>query len=132
MAVGSVPASGYSNTIKQYQFTDELPATGINYYRIKQTDNNGKFSYSPIRTINVNDNFAITIKPNPVTQGVLFINSTANCTRIELREVTGRLVKTISVNGMQTQLTVHGVPKGIYFVTVVTDSGSEVKKVLIE
>jgi hypothetical protein len=132
MAIGSVPASGYSNTIKQYKFTDEHPATGINYYRIKQTDFNGKFSHSPIRSISVNDNFTITIKPNPVTQGVLFIKSTANCTRIELREVTGRLVKAVSVNGMQTQLPVHGVAKGIYFVTVVTDNGSVVKKVLVE
>jgi hypothetical protein len=74
----------------------------------------------------------ITVKPNPVTQGVLFINSTANCNRIELRDVTGRLVKTVSVNGMQTQLLVYNVAKGVYFVTVVTEKGSEVKKVLIE
>jgi subtilase family protein/type IX secretion system substrate protein len=74
----------------------------------------------------------ITLKPNPVTQGVLYINSTANCSRIELRDVTGRLVKTVSVNGMQTQLTVHEVARGMYFVTVVTDNGSEVKKVLVE
>lgn len=76
--------------------------------------------------------FTITLKPNPVTQGVLFINSTANFSRIELRDVTGRLVKVVSVNGLQTQLPVHDVAKGIYFVTVVTDNGSEVKKVLVE
>lgn len=74
----------------------------------------------------------ITVKPNPVTQGVLYINSTVNCSRIELRDVIGRLVKTVSVNGMQTQLHVNGIARGVYFVTVVTDNGSEVKKVLIE
>jgi hypothetical protein len=132
MAIGSVPASGNSNTIKQYRFTDEHPATGLNYYRVKQTDIDGKFSHSPIRKIIVDDNFTITLKPNPVTQGVVFINSTANCKRLELREATGRLIKTVPVSGMQTQLPVHDVAKGMYFITVVTHSGSEIKKVLIE
>lgn len=85
-----------------------------------------------ITNMGVNDDLIITVKPNPVIHGVLFINSTANCSRIELRDVTGRLVKTASVNGMQTQLPVHDVVRGMYFVTVVTDNGSEVKKVIIE
>ncbi|MCS3797222.1 S8 family serine peptidase [Niastella sp. OAS944] len=132
VAIGAVPASGNSNTKKQYRFTDEHPAKGINYYRLKQTDIDGKFSHSPIRKISVDDNFTITLKPNPVTQGVLFITSTVNCSRVELREATGRLVKTASVNAMQTQLPVHDVARGMYYITVVTDNGSEVKKVLIE
>lgn len=132
IAIGTMPASENSNTKKQYRFTDEHPAAGINYYRIKQTDLDGKFSHSPIRKISLDDNFTITLKPNPVTQGALFINSTANCKRIELRETTGRLVKTVSVNGKQTQLPVHDIAKGMYFITVVTDKGSAVTKVLIE
>jgi hypothetical protein len=85
-----------------------------------------------ITNISVNDDLIITVKPNPVTHGVLFISSTANCSRIDLRDVTGRLVKTASVNGMQTQLPVHDVARGMYFVTVVTDDGSEVKKVIVK
>ena len=99
--------------------------------------NNEGFTFDDMKIgfmnqISVNDNLTIILKPNPVTQGVLFINSTANCTRIELRDVTGRLVKTASVNGMETQLPVHNVARGMYFVTVVTDNGSQVKKVLIK
>lgn len=33
---------------------------------------------------------------------------------------------------MKTQLPVHDVARGMYFITVVTDNGSEVKKVFIE
>lgn len=133
ISLGTVPASVSSTAIQQYRFTDEHPATGMNYYRIKLKDKNGKFSYSPIRKLSfVEDNFTITVKPNPVTKGVIYISSTANCNRIELRDASGRLIKTTSVNGMQTQLPVHNVARGVYFITVVTDNGSKVKKLFIE
>jgi hypothetical protein len=133
LVTGTLPASGNSTTIKQYRYTDEHPATGINYYRIKQTDKDDKFSYSPVRTLNFADNnFTVTVKPNPVSHGIIYVTSTSDCNRIELRDAIGRLIKTASVNGMQTQLPVHDVAPGIYFITVITDNGSKVKKLFIE
>jgi hypothetical protein len=133
IAIGTVPASENSNTKKQYRFTDEHPATGINYYRLKQTDKDGKFSYSSIRNVSfAGNNFTITVKPNPVTKGMVNINSTVNCNRIELRDATGRLIKTAAANGMQTQLPVQDVSSGIYFITVVTDNGRKVEKIIIQ
>lgn len=133
IAIGTVQASENSNTTKQYRFTDEHPAAGINYYRLKQTDKDGKFNYSPIRKLNFVDNdFTVTIKPNPVTKGAIYINSTVNCNRIELRDATGRLIKTAVVNGMQAQLPVQDVTNGIYFITVITGNGTKVEKIIIQ
>jgi hypothetical protein len=132
-AIGTVPASENSNTKKHYRFTDEHPATGINYYRLKQTDKDGIFSYSPIRNVSFAGNdLTITIRPNPVTKGTVYINSAVNCKSIELRDATGRLIKTVAVNGMQTQLPVHDVTSGVYFITVVTDNSRKVEKIIIQ
>lgn len=46
--VALVPGAGNSNQEVNYNVYDEYPPTGINYYRLKQTDNNGDFAYSDI------------------------------------------------------------------------------------
>ncbi|HSF55233.1 MAG TPA: T9SS type A sorting domain-containing protein, partial [Algoriphagus sp.] len=54
--IGEVNGQGYSDTTVEYNFTDtELPAVGGNiFYRLKQVDMDGDFSYSVTRSIQVN------------------------------------------------------------------------------
>jgi len=132
ITVGTVAAGGNSADLKNYRFTDYHPEPGKNYYRIRLIDIDGKFSFSPVRIATFADNnFTVDIKPNPVTQGTVFIKSTANCNRIELRDGTGRLIRSVAVNGMQIQLPVQHVAKGLYFITVITDQGKKVEKLII-
>ena len=49
--VGSTKASGFSNSIKSYQYTDPDISQEINYYRLKQIDEDGKFTYSKVVVI---------------------------------------------------------------------------------
>lgn len=131
--IGTLPASGNSTTTKKYQFTDEKIATGINYYRIKLMNKDGKSMYSPVRKISYIDNdFTVSILPNPITKGVVYINTSVNCNRLELRDATGRMITAANVTGTQNQLTVQHVAKGVYFITVITDGGKKVEKVFIE
>ena len=132
-AIGTVTAAGNSSTSTSYQFIDQQMATGINYYRLKQTDKDGKFTYSPLRKLNnVDNDFTISIKPNPVVKGVAYITTSVNCNRIELRDGTGRLIKWANATGYNNQLPVQKVAKGMYFITVTTDSGQKVEKIFIE
>ena len=88
---------------------------------------------SPVRTINNSDNdFTISMLPNPVAKGVVHINTSVNCNRIEVRDAIGRLVKIANVKGTQNQLSVQQLNKGMYFVTVITDIGQKVDKLFVE
>lgn len=49
--VGIVDGAGNSNQLLQYTFLDERPLDGWSYYRLKQTDYNGAFSYSELRAV---------------------------------------------------------------------------------
>ncbi len=51
-SIGYVNGAGQSNQTLSYSFTDDSLFMGMNYYRIKQTDFDGKFEYSPIETLN--------------------------------------------------------------------------------
>ncbi|MBA3972221.1 MAG: hypothetical protein H0X46_08780, partial [Bacteroidetes bacterium] len=50
--IGTLDGNGNSITTIVYNFTDATPLTGINYYRLKQVDYNGSFSYSNMISIN--------------------------------------------------------------------------------
>lgn len=70
--IGWVLATGSTNGVRDYQLTDENVRSGpLYYYRLKQTDRDGNFDYSPIRTARL-DGAAIgqwsfgQAYPNPV------------------------------------------------------------------
>ncbi|MDX5467881.1 MAG: T9SS type A sorting domain-containing protein [Cyclobacteriaceae bacterium] len=68
--VGQVDGSGYSDAPITYTFSDpDLPAAGGNiFYRLKQVDHSGKFSYSVTRAIQVEPikgSTAWIVYPNP-------------------------------------------------------------------
>ena len=57
-----------SSTILKYSAIDENPFTGISFYRLKQTDFDGKFTYSNWVAVNFDQikEFSFDIYPNPV------------------------------------------------------------------
>jgi hypothetical protein len=66
--LAQVPAAGNSNQILNYKLIDEQPYQGLSYYRLKQTDFDGKFTFAQIKTVTINDNQKpdhISIYPNP-------------------------------------------------------------------
>jgi hypothetical protein len=97
--LGTVAGAGNSNSIQQYAFTDtEENKNGLRYYRIRQTDFNGTYSYSPVRVLNFSlDNPAtVTLQPNP-TRGTVQLelsNVEAGEVIIHITDYTGRHIAT--------------------------------------
>jgi len=59
-------ASGSANT---YESQDQQPVKGLNYYRLRQTDNDGSITYSNIIAVNFLDSHSsYSIYPNPTTE----------------------------------------------------------------
>jgi len=71
--IGNLNAAGNSNSHKNYQFVDSLPESGYNYYRIKQVDKDGAFSYSPARLVrfSINVQNLVRIYPNPAADFIM-------------------------------------------------------------
>ena len=63
----NIDGAGNSNTILSYSTVDDFPFSGLSYYRLKQTDFDGEFEYSPVVSVyleNPNDR-SLNIYPNP-------------------------------------------------------------------
>ena len=65
--IGFVKGHGNAATANAYGFLQNNLSGGIYYFRLKQMDSDGSFTYSPIKSVEVvNDNFEVTAYPNPV------------------------------------------------------------------
>jgi len=62
--LNSKAQNGNSLAPLSYSFTDNSLLSGNNYYRFKQVDHNGKFSYSPVKVI-YNARITPVVYPNP-------------------------------------------------------------------
>ncbi|MBI2270525.1 MAG: T9SS type A sorting domain-containing protein [Bacteroidetes bacterium] len=64
--IGTVKGAGNSTRIINYESFDHEPVIGIQYYRLKQTDFDGKFKYSKSVAVDFKDAFSFSLYPNPV------------------------------------------------------------------
>jgi hypothetical protein len=112
---GRVNAAGFSSTPKYYQFLDE-PFSGarIIYYRILQRDFDGQFSYSPIRSIQLQEGASkLTFYPNPTIDWLQITLS--NEQQVRIVHVNGAIVWEGKLSeGSNTVSLGHLIP-GLYF-----------------
>ena len=129
----SLPPLSDNNSVHSYQYTDPNLRPGTTWYRLRLTDLNGNTSYSAIRSVTVaGSGGVITIFPNPVTTGTLYVSSSVNCRRIRLMDVLGRLILDEDVQGYLQTVSVRGLAGGIYLLVVDTDTGRQVQKVFVK
>ncbi len=65
--IGEVKGAGTSLTQQDYTYTDEKPLRGINFYRLKQVDFDGQFTYSPVVSVVFGKVGNVVLYPTPTT-----------------------------------------------------------------
>ncbi len=69
--IGTVNAKGFSSIAVDYTYTDAYPLSGINYYRLKMVDADGKFKYSKVVTVSSDAKTeALVVYSNPFTDEI--------------------------------------------------------------
>ena len=72
--------AGTSSQFHTYSYIDSNAQLGFNYYKIKQTDLNGQYSYSSIKDIKIGtDNTLFEVYPNPAIIDEVSILIKGNC-----------------------------------------------------
>jgi hypothetical protein len=138
--IGRVSASGNSNVPVSYSFIDNDPIAGLNYYRIKEVDADGKNTYTPTRVVSFDGlvNGLVKYYPNPAID---FIN-------IQLPEgVQGQhiVVNVININGIMMnqfnldqaspsvfKIDVRRYAKGTYIIQVKSATLNSAGKIILQ
>jgi hypothetical protein len=113
-SIGSVKAAGNNSDQHSYSFIDKQPLPGNNFYRLRQADLDGKFTYSRIVSISSSDAPAEwQIYQNPVLDGVLRIRLVAPSTMV-VTNATGQILWQGRLGQGMQQINVQGWPRGLY------------------
>lgn len=126
--------AGSSTTIKKYLGMDNNPLPGYNYYRLKQTDFDGKFEYFPVKAVrfgSVKTEQGFSIKntaPNPFTNTftINYFVEKEGAVDIQLYSSSGQMVYTTAINAQEgvniyTYEDTSGLPPGIYILKMTTN-----------
>ncbi|UOQ67660.1 IPT/TIG domain-containing protein [Hymenobacter volaticus] len=130
--IGQVAAQGTSTRPSDYNFDDAKYPTGVTllYYRLRQVDQDGTATYSPVRTVTLGD-VARTLRvyPNPA-RNQLTVAGVAPGAMVELFDATGRRVLRITAdeNGSKELRLPDGLPAGVYLVR----SGSQSSRLAVQ
>ena len=131
--IGTVVAKGFASN---YSFTDFVVALNLPtqiYYRLKAIDNDGKFAYSQIRQVTINDKkelSRIAIYPNPASDIIAI--ETANARVIKIFNSLGKLVyKSTEIRELST-VPITSFSAGVYYVEVITKEGKKLVEKFIK
>lgn len=117
--IGTMAGAGNSNNVLSYLFIDQEPYHGIAYYRIKQTDFDGKFEYSGVVSIDFNNSEssanAINIYPNPAVNSITVRTSRFLVAQeFEIYNSQGVCISKGVLNGMENRLSLDQFSGGLY------------------
>ncbi len=139
--IGRVNGAGNSTEQKNYEWTDENPLPGVTYYRLKQTDFNGEYSYSDVVPVRFNPTGTFKVYPNPAHNNVYIslLNSNESgklyCAiyNMEGREVLTRQLETEMAGVTQIHsISIENIlPPGMYFVSVTDNNGNNYREKLV-
>ena len=128
--------AGNSNFEINYSFHDTRVQKGIMYYRLKQVDFDGNFSYSEIESVtgcsaNESEN-ALTVYPNPGNGFVslAFTGNTDNITSVAVFTPGGERI--YLAQNFESALDLSIFPKGVYFLKLSLGDEVIVQKIIIE
>lgn len=117
-----------SSNAGRYQAIHVQPAAGKNYYRIKQMDADGRFTYSGIQSVNLTEVINIQCYPNPASN-VLFITGYNNIQTLSILDFSGRLMQLIRTPG--SSINISSLPAGSYMLLFVSKDGLPTQQQLI-
>jgi hypothetical protein len=127
-----------SNILLNYTAYDEKPVYGLQYYRLKQTDFNGDYSYSepqpvwfgskaPFDITNIYSDMSVSSDIN-----VDFMYNSDLPVNVEITDVSGRVIYSESgvsaTNGSNKIKLNANLPHGLYFIIIRNDSDAVSRK----
>ena len=135
-SIGNVDAQA-SSALSAYSFKDSNPLPGFNFYRLLKEDWDGRFTYSPIISVEAPFELApvsLKIAPNPVSEGFVEIsvpglNGPSGI--IRFFDFSGRLVLSEPAGQGIIQIPVSHLAAGVYTVSLLFPDIQYVGKVAI-
>jgi len=117
--ISYITAAGNSNNVNNYSYTDKGVGSKTAYYRVKQVDRDGKYSYTSVRSIKIDGSNAEIKLASMQNRLVLqFPQEIKNGVSVRLVSLNGQVVKEQRIEQAFGQVILNTNIKGNYVVSV--------------
>jgi hypothetical protein len=110
-SINSYKGAGTSTVSHSYTSNDTKPSNGINYYRIKQTDFDGHYTYSSVKNIDIEiDSLMFDVFPNPGLaddQRIIIQGKSSGTITINVNDIEGRLISSGTIEISKTKMEIR-------------------------
>lgn len=128
-----IKSLGNSQYTQTYSVFDSSPFTGTSYYRLKQTDFDGSYSYSKIESIYINESSQIKVYPNPNENGLLKIyTGDTNGYELKLVNSLGQIIYESQLNNTLSEIDLTAFGKGVYVLFMTNQYNNLISKIIYE
>ncbi len=119
--LGTIKAAVNSQVNKNYNFTNETPGQGNNYYRLKMIDADGSVTYSGVVLVSfANQLPAIQIYPTPATNYVVIdvLSAAIKPVRFTIMNSAGVIMKQGLLQKREEKLDISSLAAGVYRIQI--------------
>ena len=132
-SIGKLSARGSNSN---YEWIDNSPVSGNNFYRIKMIDLDSKFEYSKTGKLYFGKGIYFSVSPNPAKNIVtVYVENVSKNSTLQLTDLNGRLLKQINLSAGPSQnisLNVADQAKGVYVLKLVGSGETRTSKLVVE
>jgi hypothetical protein len=132
--LNQIKGAGNSSQLLNYSSIDHSPYIGISYYRLKQTDFDGSYSYSEVKQVNFETLDLVRIFPNPAKDEVYISFSDLSIyNEIIITDLTGKIifVENTSEKSM-ISIPLTNFASGLYLITFKGSGYSDTHKLVVD
>ena len=134
VAIDSVKANNAGTFTTAYTATDNFPASGINFYRLKIVDSDGHYTYSALVMILVNKAKAPLLYPNPAKTIVNIASGADHVKYVTIYDISGKALIRLNnkSTGNVTEISTSNLMRGTYIVEITTGANVYRDKLIIQ
>lgn len=120
--IAIIPGQGTTTAVHHYEHFDLNPQPGLNYYRLKQTDFDGKYSFSKVVSAEFRNGYSFRVYPS-VVNDVITVEKDGNhkeAINIKIHDLLGRTYESLNFSAeiRSVQLPLMQLAPGTYFLTL--------------
>jgi uncharacterized protein len=127
-SIATTKAAGNSTAAVNYNAIDINPGKGVNLYRLKMVDIDGKSEYSAVRRVNFDNNNLYSVYPNPAKNIINISVDNANgvAADAEIYNTQSQLLikRKINIASQITPVDISSLSSGIYFLKIIAADGT--------
>jgi hypothetical protein len=132
--VVKINGAGNSNNEINYKYQDYNYFKSRTYYRLKQTDFDGKTSYSNTIVVELlESNSNIIMYPNPTKDNLYIkIPNNKNNYQMIISDYLGKQLLTQKLTQTKTAINLNGFSKGVYFIKIITKNKTIINNKIVK